>query len=262
MRLLFIEFFILTGLLSLPCTTKVSEWVLLNALPGQYTLVYYHKIPLSDNIKNINSGISDNLRTANIQMKDVVKEDIDNPFYSLYFKNRLFSKYSDPKELDNLSASPLREKIHRNIMSGKLCVMLFLKTDNSAKDEKSLQIVKKTIDASPFGSIITLVELSRNSVDERHFASMLLNVESDLKNINEPMLFGIFGRFKALEPLVSRGITEENINLMLNFLTADCSCLIQDNLPGTDILFTNSWDNPATALVNKILDENPSLMHH
>jgi hypothetical protein len=86
----------------------------------------------------------------------------------------------------------------------------------------------------------------------------LLNVEDDLKTIPEPMLFGIFGRFKALEPLLGKGITEENIRLMIDFLTADCSCLIKDNLPGTDILFTNNWDNPTTALVNKILDENPS----
>ena len=86
--------------------------------------------------------------------------------------------------------------------------------------------------------------------------------EDDLKGISEPMLFGIFGRFKALEPLVGKGISDENIKLMINFLTADCSCLIKDNLPGTDILFTNNWENPATALVNKILDENPHLLHH
>ena len=66
------------------------------------------------------------------------------------------------------------------------------------------------------------------------------------------MLFGIFGRFKALEPLLAGGITEENINLMIDFLTADCSCLIKDNLPGTDILYINKWDSPATALVNGI----------
>jgi hypothetical protein len=90
---------------------------------------------------------------------------------------------------------------------------------------------------------------------------MLLSVEDDLKSIAGPMLFGIFGRFKALEPLLGKGISEENISLMIDFLTADCSCLIKDNLPGTDILFTNNWDNPATAMVNKILDENPSLQH-
>ena len=124
-----------------------------------------------------------------------------------------------------------------------------------------MKIVKKALAASPFGKIITVIELSRNSIEEKHFVSMLLNVESDLKDIKEPMLFGIFGRFKALEPLLAKGITEENINLMISFLTADCSCLIKDDLPGTDILFTNNWENPSPALVNKILDENPSLLH-
>jgi len=147
-------------------------------------------------------------------------------------------------------------------MAGKLCVMLYLKTDIAEKDEPGLRLVKKTVTASPFGKIIPVIELSRNSMEEKHFASMLLNVESDLKDIREPMLFGIFARFKALEPLLAKGISEENINLMIDFLTADCSCLIKDNLPGTDILFTNNWENPAPALVNRILDENPSLLHH
>jgi hypothetical protein len=179
----------------------------------------------------------------------------------LYYNDRLFTEYHDYKELDNLVYSPLRKQIAEQLMTGKLCVMLFLKTDDEEKDNRGLQILRKTIASSPFGEIITVLELSRNDVNEKHFISMLLNVESDLKDIKEPMLFGIFGRFKALEPLLAKGITEENINLMINYLTADCSCLIKDNLPGTDILFTNNWENPAPALVNKILDENPSLMH-
>ncbi len=261
MKILLVKFLILSGLAGLFCTTKVSEWVLLNTVPGQYTLVYYYKSQLSEESKQISTRISNKVKTANIQVRTILKEDIDKPFYTLNYNNRQFSKYTDEKDLENLTVSPLREKIAKEIMSGKLCVLLFLKTDNAIKDEQYLQLVKKTIGSSPFGVIISEVELSRNSKEEKHFVSMLLNVESDLKFINEPMLFGIFGRFKALEPLVAKGITEENINLMINFLTADCSCLIQDNLPGTDILFTNDWENPSPALVNKILDENPSLIH-
>jgi hypothetical protein len=262
MKLLFFKILIITGLTGLMCTTKVSEWVLLNALPGQYTLVYYYKSGISDKSKQANTEISDRIKTANIQFRSTLKEDIDQPYYALYFRNRQFSRYSDHNELADLTVSPLRNQIADEIMSGKLCVVLFLKTDRPDKDEKSFQLLKNTIASSPFGQIIPVIELSRNNIEEKHFVSMLLNVESDLKYINEPMLFGIFGRFKALEPLVAKGITGENINLMINFLTADCSCLIQDNLPGTDILFTNNWENPAPALVNKILDENPELMHH
>jgi hypothetical protein len=46
---------------------------------------------------------------------------------------------------------------------------------------------------------------------------------------------------------------------MISYLTAECSCLIKDDLPGTDILFTDSWENPQPALLNKIIDANPML---
>lgn len=258
----YIKILILAAILSLACTTKVSEWVLLNTVPNQYTLVYFYNTPLTETVKKQNADVAQNIKPANIDFKSVERKDIREPYYGLYYGSRLFSKYPDTKSLTGLTSSPLRKKIASEIMSGKLCVMLYLTTGSTEKDEKSRQIIRNTLDNSPFKDIITLAELGRESIDEAHFASMLLNVEDDLKTINEPMLFGVFGRFKALEPLLGKGISEENINLMIDFLTADCSCLIKDNLPGTDILFTNNWENPTAALVNKILDENPSLLHY
>jgi hypothetical protein len=253
MRKIYLRIIIVTGILSLACTTKVSEWVLLNALPNEYILVYYHKEPLSDIVKQHNSEIVRDIRSANIQFRNVLKSDIDN---------RLFSKYYDYRELQHLTVSPLREKIAGELMSGKICVMLCLKTGIPEKDNPAIQTINRTITASPYREIIPVIEIDRNSPGEKHLVSILLNVESDLKEINEPMLFGVFARFKALEPLLAKGITEENINLMIDFLTADCSCLIKDNLPGTDILFTNNWENPLPAMVNRIIDGNPLLVHH
>ena len=249
----------LAGLISLACTTRVSEWVLLNALPNQYTMIYFHNSPINENIEKQNMNVAAGIKTANIQFKTVTRQDIKEPYYGLYYENRLFSRYNNPDDLKNLTTSPLREKIAAELKEGKLCVMVYLTTDNKEKDEKGLLTLQKALGASPFGKIITVFELSRNTKEEVHFASLLLNVEDDLKAIQEPMLFGVFGRFKALEPLLGRGISEENINLMINFLTAECSCLIKDDLPGTDILFTDKWDNPQTALLNKIIDDNPSL---
>ena len=262
MKPTFLKILILGAALCLACTTKVSEWVLLNTLPDEYVLIYFHKDKLTAGEIQQNAEIENNIRGANIKLAPVFKNDIPHPYYGLYFKKSLFSEFNDSEELKNLTSSPLRDKIAHEIMSGKLCVMLFLKTGIKEKDDERLQTVKHAIESSPFGKIITLAELDRTDKTESHFISNLLNVESDLKGINEPMLFGIFGRFKALEPLVSKGITEENVNLMISFLTADCSCLIKDNMPGTDILYLNNWENPATALVNKILDENPSLLHN
>lgn len=259
MKRRFLTAIILAAFISLACTTRVSEWVLLNSLPHQYTLVYFHNMPLSESIKNQNSVLAEQIKNANIQFREVSRPEIKEPCYSLYYRDRLFGEFKTMEELAGLTSSPLRREIAAELMSGKLCVMLFLKTGNDAKDETGLNTLRKAIGSSPFGNIITLVELSRNSIEEHHFTSLLLNVEDDLKEIQEPMLFGVFGRFKALEPLLGKGISEENIHLLIDYLTAECSCLIKDDLPGTDILFTGNWENPQPALLNKIIDDNPML---
>jgi len=255
----YIKILVLAGILSIACTTRVSEWVLLNSLPNQYTLVCFHSGPVTENLKKQNTAITESIKNANIQFRSVTREDVKTPWYGLYYEDRLFSRYEDPLVLKDLTSSPLRRKVASELMAGKLCVLVYLKTDNKEKDDKGLNILKKTLFVSPFSEIIEVVEISRNTREEAHFASLLLNVEDDLDRIQEPMLFGIFGRFKALEPLLGNGITEENINLMIDYLTAECSCLIKDDLPGTDILFTADWDNPQPALLNKIIDASPLL---
>jgi len=259
MKRKFFTIILFAAIVSLACTTRVSEWVLLNALPNQYTLVYFHNGSVSESVKNQNMNLSEEISIANIQFNAVNRQDISKPYYGLYYEGRFFSKFNTSDELRGLTSSPLREKVAAELMAGKLCVMLYLKTDHKEKDEQGLNTLRSAIDSSPFGNIITVVELSRNSREEHHFAAMLLNIEDDLKDIPEPMLFGVFGKFKALEPLLGRGISEENINLMIDYFTAECSCLIKDDLPGTDILFRDQWENPQTALLNKIIDDNPSL---
>jgi hypothetical protein len=256
-----LKILLITALTSMFCTTKVSEWVLLNHVPEDYLLVCHSGREITGDIKAANKAMVTKISGANLQFREVKNENLEESYYGLYVKKRLVRKYSSVSELTGLTSSPLREKIAGEIMDGKLCVMLLLKSGNEVKDSKSNQMIEKALDASPFKSVIVYIELERNSMEESHFVSMLLNVEADLKTINEPMLFGIFGRFRALEPLLAGGITQENVGYMIHFLTADCSCLIKDDLPGTDILFTNNWENPLPALVNKILDENLLLQH-
>jgi hypothetical protein len=259
MKKRYIKTLVLAGLLSLACTTRVSEWVLLNALPNQYTLIYFHSGTLTEAVKKQNTEVSESIKSANVQFRTVTRAELKSPYYGLYYEDRLFARYDNPSAFRNLTSSPIRERIAAELMAGKLCAMVYLRCDNPEKDEKGLLTLRKAIDSSPFGKIVTVVELSRNSSEEAHFTSLLLNVEDDLKAIREPMLFGVFGRFKALEPLLGKGITEENISLLIDYLTAECSCLIKDDLPGTDILFTNKWDNPHPALLNQIIDANPLL---
>jgi hypothetical protein len=261
MKPVYIKMAALACLIGLACTTRVSEWVLLNAEPNRYTLVCFHKNPLNEQILLQNKTLANDFSGANITVIDAEKSDAVQPYYGLYYENRLFTRYEKPEQLADLTSSPLRITIADEIMKGKLCVMLYLQSGIKEKDEKGIAALRKAVSTSPFGAIVTVVELSRTDQAEKHFISLLLNVENDLKTMKEPMLFGIFGKFKALEPLVGGGITDENVGYMIDFLTADCSCLIKDDLPGTDILYSGKWESPQVALVNAILDANPALQH-
>lgn len=261
MKRIYFKILIIGALLSIACTTKVSEWVLLNSVPDTYLLVYFHDNEISETVKKQHSEIENQFKTANILLKTMQSDEVEKPYYALYFNNRLIKENISEKEFETLAFSPLRQTVANELMNGKLCVMLYLKCGIPEKDEKGLEVVKTSVAASPYAEAITVLELDRKNTEESQLVSLLLNVEDDLKDINEPMLFGVFGKFRALEPLLANGISTENINLMIDFLTADCSCLIKDNLPGSSILYNGVWENPQTALVNKILDSNPDLEH-
>ena len=79
MKPFYYKIIILAGLISLACTTRVSEWVLLNALPEQYSLIYFHNGPLTETVKKQNLAVDESLKTANIQFKTVNRQDIKEP---------------------------------------------------------------------------------------------------------------------------------------------------------------------------------------
>ncbi|MBP7503810.1 MAG: hypothetical protein KA780_00075 [Prolixibacteraceae bacterium] len=253
---------IMAALLCLACTTKVSEWVLLNSPAGRYLLVCYHNGAIPETAKQLHRELEEQSHRANLIFREVRKDDGKPLSYALYYDNRLVATYDDPSQMKGITSSPLRKQIASELMDGQLCAMVYLTSGNKEKDEAQLQVVRKSIAASPFSSLIALTVVERNDAAEHHFVQMLLHTEEDLKAIHEPMLFGVFGRFRVLEPLLNRGITGENIGLMIDFFTADCSCVIKDALPGINILIDTSWKDPRPARVNKILDENPHLIHH
>ena len=55
------------------------------------------------------------------------------------------------------------------------------------------------------------------------------------------MVFPIFGRCRALLPLVGPGISAENIRSSAAFLAGACSCQVKELNPGFDLLITANW---------------------
>ncbi|MDX1284717.1 MAG: hypothetical protein R3182_06885, partial [Draconibacterium sp.] len=66
MRIKYLKILIVGALLSLACTTKVSEWVLLNSVPDKYLLVYFHKNEIPETVNNKHFEIENRLKPANI----------------------------------------------------------------------------------------------------------------------------------------------------------------------------------------------------
>jgi len=71
---------------------------------------------------------------------------------------------------------------------------------------------------------------------------MLLRSEPDLIDRTDPMIFPVFGRGRALLPLIGAGITADNIHSSASFLVGACSCEVKELNPGFDLLLAADWD--------------------
>ena len=252
------------------CPTKVSEWTLLNFIPLSYQLLYFTNVEPEPSIVQKHEKIEPVIEKANIQFHAInisrLKSEHERavfawisgknlPVYALYYQNRLFAQFNDLTDITRLIESPLRTSIANELKSGKLCVLLYLKCGDVAQDQPVANALEETLSKSILKDIIPVIHLSRDNPDEHRFIQLLLKVEPDLEILPQPMLFGIFGRFRVLEPLVGKGITQENINYLIQFLSADCSCLIKDQMPGIDMLYLNQWEDVKPALLNAIIDQ-------
>ena len=176
--------------------------------------------------------------------------------------------------LQNAFNSPLRTKIYKDLISGTSAYWVFLKSGKQNLDSGIEEIVKKSLASAELfyqnklneelkkndlkDDLLTKVPLSikfkyttldRDSIEEKHFINMLLTLEPDLKEIDQPMLFAIYGRGRCLPPLVGKGINEFNIlNEDCGFLCGECSCEIKAQNPGVDLLFNFNWEDALKGL--------------
>ncbi len=93
---------------------------------------------------------------------------------------------------------------------------------------------------------LALVKLDRKDGQEQWLLRSLLAMQTIApEKQKEPLLYAIFGRGRALGPCVGEQISADSIDELVAFLGGACSCVIKDQNPGVDLLFT--WDWEATA---------------
>jgi hypothetical protein len=175
--------------------------------------------------------------------------------------------WSGPLTAANAQAfmdSPARREVARRILKGDAVVWVLLEIGDAKKDaaaEKILQTELKRLekeirlpDGVGEGSVRLLSELpvkvafsvlrvSRTAPAERVFVEMLLHTEKDLETFTEPIVFPIFGRGRALDALIGKGINPDTIQDAAAFLCGACSCQVKQANPGVDLLVAADWDS-------------------
>lgn len=165
--------------------------------------------------------------------------------------------------IEALTASPLRRELVRRLVAGQTAVWLLLECGDKEKDDAAEKLIREQLDRlqknlelpeltdAPADNLLTttpleikfsLLRLPRSEAEAFLIAS-LLRSEPDLAERKEPMAFPVFGRGRALLPLVGAGITEGNITGAAGFLTGACSCEVKALNPGFDLLLSADWDD-------------------
>ena len=96
---------------------------------------------------------------------------------------------------------------------------------------------------------IARLTVSRTDPAESWLVRMLMLVEPDLEQYaDEPLVYAVYGRGRAMPPLAAKGINADNLEECVSFLAGACSCQLKDENPGVDLLMRWNWEATAERL--------------
>jgi hypothetical protein len=162
-----------------------------------------------------------------------------------------------------LTDSPVRRELVRRLAEGQTAVWLLLESGQAQKDnaaaemlsaelgrlEQELKLPELTSDPSdellastPLKVAFSVLRVPHGTAEEQALAGMLIHCEEDLTGRSDPIVFSVFGRGRALLPLIGAGIAAKNIEDVAAFLVGPCSCQVKELNPGFDLLLSVDWD--------------------
>ncbi|MHB8902319.1 MAG: hypothetical protein ACYC6Y_26465 [Thermoguttaceae bacterium] len=212
------------------------------------------------------------------------------PAYLVFspLRAHIYSGQLDAAAAEKLVDSPARQKLGRLLEEGNAAVMILLTcpdAEQNRKAEEALAGLSKAADAgeipvelelppmglpgqaagdegaepgaeAPNKLAIAVLKVDRNDPAEEFFVRMLMAVEDDLKEYaDQPMIFAGYGRGRAMEPYIGKGITKDNLVDVVAFLAGACSCMVKEQNPGADLLVKWDWDKTA----DKMAENDPTL---
>ncbi len=273
------------------CDTPVFRYALYRWTPTPYILCRIHDGPEQDATvaevrQLVEQAAEDAARPANVVWVDVdasIESQLENipAFVRQRWENRdagtkaayfLVAPHGviidnhewTPGEVDALLDSSVRTKIGEELEAAKAGVVVLLDHpgkkqagDEAAKTiEQALAKIRTgKLELATAPSVknpeVAFVRLSKDDLKEAWLVRQLLEVESDLSSVDEPIVFVLFGRGRALFSCLGKGITEENLARDIEFVSGACSCTVKEQNPGVDLLMRYDWENAATVVAEK-----------
>lgn len=186
-------------------------------------------------------------------------------FWGVVDSKTFWSGPFDLQKLSEVTSSPARTELVQNMLRGISSVWVYVEGGDKENDDAKVKILKDRLamikkeailppeafeevgqgemaDTVPLKIDFEIIRLARDDPKEQVFLNMLLKTERELgKHKNEPMFFPVFGQGRALWALIGKGINDEMIDRICEFMLGDCSCEIKDLNPGVDLLITADW---------------------
>lgn len=179
----------------------------------------------------------------------------------------LLSGRFDRTTIGRVLQSPVRETIASRLLEGQSAVWVMVESGDREKDDTTEATLKSILDELETSLTLptkedrteeetvqlndpnqelriefSVLRISKTDPDEMALARMLLQSELDLVlYADEPIVFPVYGQGRAHFAFVGKGINRETIRDGAAFLVGPCSCIIKDDNPGTDLLFTADW---------------------
>ncbi len=188
--------------------------------------------------------------------------------------------------MPSLFHSPARKQMADQLAQGKAGVFVFLPGKNPEANKKAEKVIQGVVDDVASGKVqlyvspalayaaedqggepeipateVGFVKIDRDDPAEQWFVRCLLTLEYDLKETDEPILFTVYGRGRALFSCLGDGIHEDNLLQDIEFITGACSCTVKEQNPGVDLLVQYDWEAAATGLAEKFGAEEGSRYH-
>lgn len=216
--------------------------------------------------------------SLNLSLEMEIVDELEQPKYELFSPQnaasqlKIMSGSLSEKVLDEVVASPVREKIVEKILSGESAVWLLVLSGDDAKDEKARELLKRSLKAAsnsislpegikgkgheakseeekentltseiPLKIAFSIIELNPEDAREQALVRMIFAGKGEGFYKGKVMVAPVFGRGRTTGPVDMADLTEDKILQACQFLCGACSCGVKEQNPGFDLLLAVDW---------------------